>query len=168
MKKLLCTERLYLRNLREEDAQALFACRNDPGCARFQRWEDTTMEAIRSFIGRFRESEFLSEQPEQHYAICGENGLAGDLSCFYTERDNCVTLGITVIPERQGQGFAREILGAVISAIQNRYPQADIVALIDPENGASIALFEKLGFYRECYAESIRSCVYVIDGRRGE
>lgn len=168
MENFLCTERLYLRNLREEDAEVLFACRNDPDCARFQRWEDTSMTAIRSFIDRFRESKFLSEQPEQHYAICSGGGMVGDMSYFYTERDSCVTLGITVIPERQGQGIAREILGAVISEIQNRHPKLDIVVLIDPENGASIALFEKLGFYRECYADSIRSYVYVIDGKRGE
>ena len=47
--------------------------------------------------------------------------------------------------------------------VQEKYPKLDIVALIDRENGPSIALFEKLGFYRECYAESIASYVYVID-----
>lgn len=37
----------------------------------------------------------------------------------------------------------------------------DIVALIDRENEPSLSLFEKLGFFRECYAESISSYVCV-------
>lgn len=89
----------------------------------------------------------------------------GDLSCFYTEADRCITLGITVAPEHQRKGYARELLTALIGAIRERYPEPDIVALIDRGNSASIALFEALGFERECYAERIGSYVYVIYGR---
>lgn len=161
------TDRLYLRNLQDGDAQALFACRQNAECAKFQRWEDTSLSAIRAFIDKFRGCRFLSEQEEQHYAICAHDGtLVGDLSYFYTEADGCVTLGITVFPAHQRRGIAREILAAVISAVQIRYPALDLVALIDPENMVSIALFEGLGFYRECYAPSIRSFVYVIDSRK--
>jgi len=162
---LLQTERLYLRNLQPEDLDAVYAYRNDPACARYQRWEDTSREEIARFLDRFRSCRFLSEEEEQHYAVCLRDGtLTGDLSYFYTEADRCITLGITVAPRYQGQGIAREILAAVIDAIQNQHSRLDIVALIDPENERSIRLFEALGFCRECYAESIRSCVYIIEG----
>ena len=49
--------------------------------------------------------------------------------------------------------------------MREKFPALDIVALIDPENEASIALFENLGFEQECYAERIGSWVYVIYGR---
>ena len=49
----------------------------------------------------------------------------------------------------------------MIAAVQARHPAMDIVALIDRENEPSLSLFEKLGFFRECYAESISSCVCV-------
>lgn len=164
---LLKTERLFLRNLRPEDATVILSYRQDPECAKYQRWEAVTEEEIRIFCDRFRESRFLSDQPEQHYAICTRGGkLAGDLSYFYTEEDRCVTLGITIAPEFQRRGIAREMLSGVIAAIQERHPQLDIVALIDPDNRASLALFEGLGFYRECYADKIQSFVYVIDGKR--
>ena len=162
---LLKTPRLYLRNLCAEDVETIHAYRNDPACYRYQRWEDTSLSSIRSFVEDFEKDVFLSKKEEQHYAICIGSALAGDLSWFYTEADNCITLGITIAPEYQRRGIAREILDAVIRAIQTNYPMLDIVALIDKENTPSIALFEKLGFYRECYAESIASYVYVIDGK---
>lgn len=162
---MIKTKRLWLRNLREEDVPAICAWRADPACFRFQRWEDTSEEAVAAYVRSFGNSEFLSTQEEQHYALCSEAGIIGDLSYFYTEEDRCVTLGITIAPKHQRKGYAKEILTAVVFAVQQRYPQLDIVALIDKENTPSIALFEKLGFCRECYAEKIQSYVYVIYGK---
>lgn len=165
MERILQTDRLFLRNLWEKDEPVIYAYRNDPRCFAYQRWEDTSRAAVCRFIRAFGASRFLSTQEEQHYAICGHDGmLIGDLSYFYTGKDNCVTLGITIAPEHQRRGYAFEILSAVVGAVQSQHPALDIVALIDKENTPSVALFEKLGFYRECYAESITSYVYVIDG----
>ena len=164
MEKILETDRLFLRNLLPEDGTTIHAYRNDHRCYIYQRWEDTSRESICRFIREFGCSRFLSEQEEQHYAISTRSGvLIGDLSYFYTQRDNCVTLGITIAPEHQRKGYGFELLRAVVEAVQVRHPKLDIVALIDKENVPSIALFEKLGFYRECYAKSIASYVYVID-----
>lgn len=166
MGKILQTHRLFLRNLLPQDEPGIHRYRNDPRCFAYQRWEDTSREAVRRFLREFSGSCFLSGQEEQHYAICTQDGtLAGDLSYFYTEEDRCVTLGITIAPEHQRRGYAFEILHGVIAAVQARHPALDIVALIDKENAPSIALFEKLGFCRECYAESIASYVYVINGK---
>ena len=63
MPLILKTERLYLRNLCPADAQTMFAYRNDPRCYKFQRWKDTSMEAIRAFIADFQEDTFLSRKP---------------------------------------------------------------------------------------------------------
>lgn len=166
MEKILETSRLFLRNLREEDAGGIYAYRNDERCYVYQRWEDTSLAAVRELIAAHGGDVFLSDREEQHYAICVSGGeLAGDLSYFYTEEDNCITLGITIAPAYQRKGYAFEMLRAVVAAVQQRHSALDIVALIDKENAPSIALFEKLGFYRECYAQSIGSYVYVIDGK---
>ena len=164
---MLRTERLWLRNLCPADTIPIAAYRKDPDCARYQRWETVSMEAVADFVSRFSGSVFLSEEEEQHYAFCCGEELTGDLSVFYSLKDRCVTLGITVAPEHQRKGYAREILAAVIAEIRRKYLGLDLVALIHPENGPSIALFESLGFYRECYAPSIDSLVYVIDGTAG-
>lgn len=164
---MLKTERLHLDNLRAEDVQTIVSYRNDPDCAKYQRWEDVSEEAVTAFVKTFGTCVWLSKDEEQHYAIRAGETLLGDLSYFYNEEDRCVTLGITVAPAHQRRGYAGEILTAVVEKVRETYLALDIVALIDPENAASIALFEKLGFERECYAEKIASYVYVIYGVQG-
>ena len=158
------TQRLWLRNLRESDVPAVWGWRNDPDCFRYQRWEATSAEAVAAYVKRFENSRFLSEEEEQHYAVCAGREIVGELAYFYTDKDRCVTLGITIGPVHQRKGYAREILVSVVNAVRRAYPKLDIVALIDRENEGSIALFEKVGFKLECYAEKIGSYVYVING----
>ncbi len=161
------TERLRLRNLEPSDLDALYSYRNNEICARFQRWEDTSREFLAGYIQKFGADVFGSNAQEQHYAVAEKDGtLAGDLSCFFTEADNCITLGITISHQRQHRGYAFEILSAAVTQLKVRYPAMDIVALIEKENTASIALFEKLGFQQECYAKSIGSYVYTIFGKK--
>ena len=161
--EFLSTRRLVLRNFLPEDLHRVVAYRNREACNRYQRWEAFTPEAVAEFIARFQQDVFLSEQEEQHYAIAlSENGqLVGDLAYFFTPGD-CVTLGITISDSHHRRGFARELLTACITRIRQTYRSLDIVALIEPENKASVGLFEALGFTLECYAEKIQSLVYVL------
>ena len=159
----LKTDRLQLTNLRRGDTAALVAIRQDPDCARYQRWSDTTPDAIDAYIARHTLDQFLSRAEEQHYALRTPDGtLAGELSYFDNPKDCCITLGITVAPAYQRQGYAHEMLSAVVEAARARHPQLEIVALIDRENEPSLRLFQKLGFTEECYADSIGSYIYVI------
>ena len=168
MSEFLKTQRLRLRGFLPEDLDAVYAWRNDAPCAKFQRWTDTAKESIRAYLARHREDVFPSEKEEQHYAIADASGeTVGELAFFYNPDDRCVTLGITIGPKHQGQGLATEMLSAVIGCTREACPAMDIVALIHPENRASIRLFEKLGFQLECYAESIESCVYTIFAGNG-
>lgn len=161
MSEFLRTTRLILRNFQEEDFPAVFSWRNDPDCAKFQRWEDTSQDGVRAYLARHRSDAFLSEQEELHYAIAGSSGdILGELAYFHNPQDACVTLGITIAPAHQGRGLATELLTAVIPPIRQKYPSFDIVGLIHPENASSIRLFEKLGFQRECYAKALDSYVY--------
>ena len=48
----LQTDRLQLTNLRRSDTAALVAIRQNPDCARYQRWSDTTPDAIDAYIAR--------------------------------------------------------------------------------------------------------------------
>lgn len=163
MMKFLITDRLFLRNLQASDCETVFDYRNNKQCYRYQRWEDVSREAVQAYIGRHCSDVFLSEKEEQHYAIEARNGtLIGELAYFYNSEDNCITLGITISYRYHRCGYGFEILNKVIEQIRKVHPTLDIVGLIDPQNAASIALFEKLGFLRECYAESMGSYVYVL------
>lgn len=164
---MLRTPRLYLRNLCSGDIDTLFAYRNDEKCSVYQRYEDTSKEYLQKFVHDYAQSIFLSREEEQHYAIAwhttGE--MIGDMSVFFTETDRCFTLGITIAPQFQRQGYAYELLKEVIAQLQNQYPSMDLVALIEKGNEPSISLFRKLGFLEECYADSIQSYVYTIYGK---
>lgn len=163
---MLKTERMCLRHLCPEDGESMYVYRNDVRCNRYQRYEDTSREYLRAFAERYAGSTFLSREEEQHYAIvCRETGeMMGDVSIFYTEQDACFTLGITIAPAFQKQGYAYELLKEVTVRLRGAYPSLDIVALIERENVASIALARKLNSVEECYAESIGSYVFVMYG----
>ena len=88
--------------------------------------------------------------------------MIGELAYFDNPKDRCITLGVTIAPAHQRQGYAYEILAAVVHATRAKHPALDLVALIDRENEPSLRLFQKLGFTEECYADSIGSYVYVI------
>ena len=164
---MLQISRLHLRNLCSTDINIMHAYRNDSRCNMYQRYEDTGTAYLQMFIQSYAHSTFLSKEEEQHYAIVHNttSEMIGDLSVFFTERDRCFTLGITIAPLFQRQGYAYELLKEVVKQIQIRYPSVDIVALVEKENQQSIALFQKLNFIEECYAESIQSYVFVIYGK---
>ncbi len=156
------TDRLQLRNFVPGDLAVLFEYRNCEVCARYQRWDDTSMQSLDEFIKRVELDVFPSRKDEQHYAIGDhDDHLVGDLSVFFNEQDPCITLGITIDSRYQRCGYAREMLAAVIGCLEESYPGVELVALIDPENLASVGLFRSLGFIEECYAEKIHSLVYV-------
>lgn len=163
---VLHTPRLFLRNLIPEDLEVLYDYRNNEGCARYQHWENTSKEYLREWIERYAQSAFLSKEPEQHYAICRATGAAdgqiiGDLSYFYNEDDRCITLGYTISYRHWRQGYAYELLCALLPAIQNAYPQIDIVGLVEKENIPSISLLQKCGFAQEGFSQKANSYIFV-------
>lgn len=163
---MLHTQRLSLRNLRPADAQTLHRYRSDPRCSRWQRYGDTGLPYLTGFVEQYACSVFPSREGEQHYAaVRQDNGeMIGDLSVFYSEADRCYTLGITIAPHCHRQGYASELLRAVAARLRSADPGAELVALIERENTPSLALFRKLGFVEECWAESIQSYVYTLPG----
>lgn len=162
--KLLQTARLSMRNFEDTDAGKLFDYRNDFRCNRYQRYEDTSMAYLQRFVRDFSGSTILSKEEEQHYAVVSNatREMIGDISVFFSEADNCFTLGITIAPPFQKQGYAYEVLREFTAQLLNRYPSVNLVALIEKDNAASISLFKKLNFVEECYAESIQSYVFTL------
>ena len=163
---MLETQRTRLRNLRKDDVESLYRFRNDKRCSQYQRYQAMSREALEGFVRTFENAAFPSLQEEQHYAVvlAKTQRMIGDVSIFFSEKDRCFTFGITIAPEYQRQGYAFEVLHALSALLRARYPEFDQVALIEKENAASIALFRRLGFLPECYADSIKSWVYVKPG----
>ena len=86
----LKTQRLLLRNLTPEDLPVLFGIRSDSACAKYQRWDSTSKEAISALIADHKTDTFPSFTAEQRYSVslpCGR--CIGDLTIFYNEDDRC-------------------------------------------------------------------------------
>lgn len=156
-------ERTALRNLTDSDLAFLCELRSDESCARYQRWEDNSAPHIQKMINEHRADALLSQKEIQRFIICTTSGTPiGTLVLFVTPSDGCISVGITIATPYQRQGYARDLLLALISRIGKTHPSLDIVALIHPENTPSVRLFESLGFVFDLYAESIHSLVYIL------
>lgn len=157
---MLETKRLILRNFQDKDIEELFDYRNNDKCKKYQRYYDTSKNYLINFININKNKVFLSEE-EQHFAIALKTGeLIGDLSIFFKNRT--VTLGYTISYKHQRNGYAFEILSALIEEIHNKYDNYEIIAMTEKGNEASINLLKKLGFINEGYEEKIESYIFSL------
>ncbi len=146
------TPRLRLRSFTEADLPAFIAYRNDPLVARYQSWEG---------ISEAEASAFLQEQKEIQPGIPGqgmqiaieykETGeLVGDCYFLIQEQDEQqAEIGYTLARAHQRHGFATEAVSGLLTYVFVRLRLHRISAITDCENGASVALLERLGMRRE-------------------
>ena len=153
------TQRLCLRNWKPADIDVLCDYRSDERCAKYQRWEISGREKLCEMLACEMHDDFLNEGTK-HLAIAlrESDELVGEIKIFL--EDPTITLGYTVSYRHHRKGYAFEMLSAVIAALHERYPCREVICLVEPENTASIALLQKLGFADLGYAERITSQVY--------
>ena len=94
-------------------------------------------------------------------ALDDGSGIIGDLAVWLDHDANFATIGYTLAPEHQGQGYAIEAVGAIVEWLFRRKRVHRIAATIDPRNMASARVLERSGFE---YVGTARSAAFV----RGE
>ena len=146
----LSTARLRLRQFRAEDADAMHECFADPVAMRF--WNQPvyakrieTERAVRSFI----------DCTPSYYRVWAVAD-AGTDRCLglvnYHDghiRSKRASIGYIIEPSRQRQGIGVEAVSAMLDFCFGELGLHRAQAFIHPDNSASIALVEKLGFRRE-------------------
>lgn len=142
------TERLLIRAFTEEDAVFILRLLNEPSF--IQHIADKgvrTLDQARAY---------LREGPLQSYAANG-HGLCGVAlretgaligMCGLIKRDQFpdVDLGYAFLPEFWRQGYALEAAKAVLQAGEQALALKKTIALVSPDNAASIRLLIKLGY----------------------
>ena len=146
----IATDRLVLRRFRGDDAEVLAAYRSDPDVARFQSWAAPyAVDAARRLI----DAQSLRDGPTRgewiQIAIEREGALVGDVAVELSDDGLTVTIGYTVAPEHQGRGLATEAVGAVVDRLFEELAVHRVQASLDPRNGASARVVERLGFVHE-------------------
>ena len=145
------TNRLLLRPLVVEDAEAMFAYRSLPEVALFQSWQPESVEAVLAFLKENESAPLHSPDTWYQVAICLSDGrLIGDIGIHTLEHDQ-LELGYTLSPAFQGLGYASEAVGAILHEAFTRWNVHRVIASVDPANSASIRLLERLGFRKEAH-----------------
>ena len=148
------TARLRIDTLLPSDAPALFAYRSDENVARYQGWWPTELAQAETFIATQAAQVFASPESWCQLAIRDRDSseLLGDLGIHFPgTTDDAIEFGVTLRPDRQGQGYAREALGKAIDMAFREWGYRRAVGSVDPRNAASMALLRSLGFRQEAH-----------------
>ncbi|MDX8340959.1 GNAT family protein [Draconibacterium sp. IB214405] len=147
----LTTKRLLLRPFNGDDKQAFFAYRSDAKANKYQGWIPKTLDDVETFFVKLA-AEFNVPDTWFQLAVLDKTNdeLIGDMGIHFIDEQQ-VELGYTIAKQHQGKGFATEAVKAVIDHLFHDLKKRRITASIDPENVASFALLEKLGFRKEAH-----------------
>ena len=140
------TDRLVITELTREDAALMLAILNDPDFIRNVADRGVrTLEQAQDYLERGP----IASYREHHfgmYKVALQDGTPIGL-CGLVKRDflEDADIGYAFLPQYRGQGYALEAAQAVMDFARNSLALPRIVALVSPENRASIRLLEKLG-----------------------
>ncbi|MBQ6997399.1 MAG: GNAT family N-acetyltransferase [Oscillospiraceae bacterium] len=139
------TERLRLRNVREEDADIMFDYRNDAICARYQRGQTRDHAGIAALVER-RKADILGVDAHCLVAVAlkDTDEMVGEIVVM--PNDGTISLGYTVSYKHHRKGYAFEALRALTEKLHENHPDWDFISFTDPENAPSMALLKKLGY----------------------
>jgi len=143
-KPILTTERLRLRPLRVDDAEALFPTLAD---ADLMTWWSRaplgSVEEVRAYLASGNDA-------WRGWAItlAGTDSAIGWVAAGEKRQGGVSELGYILAREHWGRGIASEAVSAVIDRLFAE-GQRRVFADTDPDNAPSIALLERLGFQRE-------------------
>jgi [ribosomal protein S5]-alanine N-acetyltransferase len=145
---VLNTARLTLRELTADDAPFIVELLNDPDWIRYigERNVRTAEDARRYLeqgpIAMYRDAGF-----GLYLVTLSSNGTPIGL-CGLIRREGLddVDIGFAFLPAWRGAGYAREASLAVLDEGRDRFALRRVVAIVSPDNAASIGLLERLGF----------------------
>jgi [ribosomal protein S5]-alanine N-acetyltransferase len=141
---VLETARLRLRPRVVEDADALHPSFTDPEI--MQYWSDAPHTGIEQ-----TRADFAREAPEWRrwtITLKGDDTAIGLVAAGEKRQGNVTELGYMLAREHWGSGIAAEAVSAVIDQVFAE-GQRRVFADTDPDNRASRALLERLGFQLE-------------------
>ncbi|MCW4454669.1 GNAT family N-acetyltransferase [Flavobacterium sp. MXW15] len=143
--------RLRLREVREDDAPALFAIHSDPQVMRYwshPAWTDPVQaeQKVADIQRQRRELDILVWA----IADAASDRLIGTGVVFALDpAQGRAEIGYSLHPDWQGRGLASEALRMILAYLFEELQLRRVEADVDPRNEASWRLLEKLGFVRE-------------------
>jgi ribosomal-protein-alanine N-acetyltransferase len=145
------TERLFFRQLKLEDKEAIFEIRSNPEVMKYiprpiaQTLADATTH-IESVLTLLKDNNGISWAIEEKQS----KKLIGTIGFWRFEKENYrAEIGYILNPKWQNKGIMNEALRVTIPFAFQQVGLHSIEAVIDPDNIASAKLLEKNKFRRE-------------------
>ena len=148
MSTILETERLVLRRFTPDDAAYMLDQVNQPAFLRFigdrgvRTLDDARVYLLDRPLASYRAYGFGMWAVERK----NEPGVIGMCGLLKRAPDAEVEIGFSLLPPYQSQGYASEAARATLAYGRDVLGLRRITAVTDPDNTASIALLQKLGF----------------------
>ncbi len=144
------TKRLRFRNLEDRDKDALYALLSDESITKYMNIGLITQRDVEVEINRGRNRSPL-DHGTYFYAVSylKSDRLVGTI--YLEKKADYFILGYAIKPEKQGHGYASEILKALIDFIIKNFEKINIEAVVDKRNIPSQKLLRKLGFQNNTY-----------------
>ncbi|MFN8289493.1 MAG: GNAT family N-acetyltransferase [Chitinophagaceae bacterium] len=146
---LLTTRRLLIRNLRQRDLAGFHHYRSDPEVTKYQGFDVFSLEQAREFITEQTDKMFGNPGEWVQYGIenrsTGER--VGDGAIRLSRHDTRLgEIGITISPDHQKKGFAKETLQAILDHLFSLPDFHRVTETVDAENISSVQLLKSTGF----------------------
>jgi len=164
MNNIIETERLYLRCFDEKDIGALFPILSDKEVMRYSMTGPMSLAQVDHYVKNCIKSH--TDNGFSPYALICQNTLIGYAGLDKRLVDNVekVQLTFRLGCLHWGKGMATEIGKAILQYSFGALGLKEIIAIVDPDNHASIKLIEKLGmrFDKAVLYEGLALHVYSI------
>ena len=147
----LSSPRLHLREVRADDAPALFAIHSDPQVMRYWSYPAwTELEQAEQKIADIQRQRRELDMLVWAIADADSDLLIGSSAIFHMDLAQArAEIGYSLHPDWHGRGLASEALQLVLGHAFNELELRRIEADIDPRNQPSCRLVERFGFVRE-------------------
>lgn len=146
-----------LRAFEERDLTEFARYRALPEVARYQSWEQYTLEDAKRLYAKQRSGIYGATGSWHQVAIADKVSdiLIGDCALHFMEDDQQMEIGFTLAPGRQGQGLAREAVGLLLDHAFGAMGVRRVLAKTDAENLPAQKLLTALGFQKEAERDVI-------------
>jgi RimJ/RimL family protein N-acetyltransferase len=144
---VLETDRLILRRMTEADAAFVLGLLNEPSFLRFIGDRQVrTLDAARDYIVNGPMESYETNGFGLYLTLRKDDGAPIGI-CGLLRRDTLddVDVGFALVPAFWSQGYASEAAAAVLAFAIDVLELPRVVAVVKPDNDASIRVVEKLG-----------------------
>ncbi len=153
------TDRLILRHLRPDDVEDLFRIYSDSETMWFMGSGSTTLEIERGNVANHITTYYEARGFGLWGTVLRSNGkLIGRCGILQQDIDGRkdAELAYLIDPGQWGNGYATEAARAIVSLAADRFRFERMIAVIHPENAASIKVAEKCGFQFQTVIDSYK------------